>query len=217
MAVQKLTLPVLISSKQIEFQLEREDIRKLMERIPLLAVDLAADWAPQARPILDQSVRQARACAIYVGFYGCIYSEPTVQEYRAARENRYREILIYVKDCPGSRDAQLTAFLKELTDPTAGHTVLTYSDWSKVRQHFTGHLWEAIGRMTTLALRLGDPPAAMGDDAAILEQRWALEREDLLDLGLPDDPDRARALAQLIETQRPKQQSGFWGNLFRSF
>jgi hypothetical protein len=210
-----MTLPVLISSKQAEFQKEREDISKIMESVPLLSADVAEGWAPQATPILDKSVEQARTCAIYVGFYGCIYSQPTVEEYKAASDNPYREILIYVKKCSAGREPKLVEFLEQIMSPTDGHVILAYSSWPKVRKQFTEHLWAAIGRMAMHALRLGKPPAALGtgDDAAILEQMWAKEKNELLNLGLPANPKEALKLAQLIEDQRPKEPSGFWGKI----
>jgi hypothetical protein len=212
-AVQKLALPVLISSKQAEFQTEREDIYKIMKSMPLLAVDVAENWPPQSVPILEQSVQQARACAIYVGLYGCIYSQPTIEEYRAASENRYREILIYVKQCPSNRDPQLTDFLGQVMAPTTGYIVLTYSDWPKIRKQFTEHLWAAIGRMAMHALRLGEPPKALGDDAAVLEQQWEAEKSALLNLGLPADPKQALELADLLKSQQPKEPTGIWSKI----
>ena len=207
MALSKLTLPVLISSKQIEFAAEREDIVALMRPMPLLAVDAAQNWAPEARPVEKKSVDQAASCAIYVGLFGCIYSEPTILEYRSASGNRYREILIYIKDCP-KREGPLAEFLKEVMDPKTGRTVVRYSDWSKVRKRFREHLWEATGRMVQHLLRLADPPAAMGEDGSILERRWVVEKKALLNLGLPSNPGEARELARFFENERLKPRGG---------
>jgi len=213
MAIDKLTLPVLISSKQAEFAVERDDIIRIMKPMPLLAVDAAENWAPEALPVEEKSVRQAAGCAIYVGLFGCIYSEPTVLEYKAAAGNSYREILVYVKDC-ATRQPKLADFLDQVADPKNGHKLVRYSEWSTVRRRFRDHLWEAIGRMVQHALRLGDPPAAMGEDSSVFDQRWQLERAALLDLGLPDDPQRAKELAILLENEKDAQTGGLLRRIF---
>lgn len=198
----RMALPVLISSKQAEFPVERADIVKIMEPMPLLAADAAEGWAPEAVDVQEKSVQRANACLIYVGLFGCIHSEPTILEYRAATRNPHREILVYIRDCD-NREPQLSAFLSEVIAPVTGRTVLRYSDWRAVRKRFRDHLWEAIGRMAQHCLRLGSPPAAMGPGSA-LARRWERERAGLLELGLPATPSEALELATFLEAERSR-------------
>ncbi len=207
MAVPTETLRVLISSKQAEFVSEREDIVLLMKPMPLLAVDAAENWSPESLPVQEKSVSQAAACAIYVGLFGCVYSEATELEYRAASSNRYREILVYIKDCP-NREAPLADFVNELMSAKSGRTVVRYKDWSKIRQRFRQHLWDAVGRMVQHTLRLADPPAAMGEDGSILDRRWAFEKEALRSLGLPVEPQDAREFAKVLDTVWSQSRGG---------
>jgi hypothetical protein len=192
-------LNVLISSKQKEFAAERQDIRELMKPLPLLIADAGEDWVPSASPIRQTFLQQARECAIYVGFFGCIYSPSTIEEYTTAAENPYREILIFVKECP-QRDPELARFIDQLVDPESGRTVVVYREWGSVRPRFEKSLWSAVGRMIEHLLRLGAPPVALGDGGA-LERRWKAIQQNLWGLGLPQDRAAALGLARLLERQ----------------
>jgi hypothetical protein len=88
----------------------------------LLVADAAEDWDPQSAAIRETYLRQAKSCALYVGLFGCVFSAPTIEEYRAAAGNPLRQVLVYVKECAGGRDAALTGFLHELSDPESGRT-----------------------------------------------------------------------------------------------
>src|SRR3954447_17981702 len=171
MALLKMQLPVLISSKQAEFERERADIVKLMASMPLLAVDAAERWSPASIPVQHESVFHAERCAIYVALFGCRYSNPTILEYEAAAGNLHREVLIYIRDCD-NREPPLHEFLERVSNPTAGPTVVHYSAWSKVRERFVEHLWDATGRMVQHLLRLGAVPSAMGAEQEVFEKRW---------------------------------------------
>lgn len=193
-------LNVLISSKQKEFAAERADIRELMKPLPLLIADAAEDWAPSSSSIRETFLKQARECAIYVGLFGCVYSPPTIEEYTAAAENPYREILIFVKECV-QRDPELMKFVEQLADPESGRTIIVYKDWGSVRQRFEKSLWSAVGRMIEHLLRIGTPPVGMGADGALERRRKTMEPK-LWALGLPRDRAMALQLAQLLEGQR---------------
>src|ERR1700726_3692336 len=91
---------VFISSKQSEFHAEREALYQVIKRLPLLVPVLAEQWPPQRLEVRGRFLRAVRRSPIYVGLFGCIYSEPTVLEYEAAIENPAREVLIYIKRCP---------------------------------------------------------------------------------------------------------------------
>jgi hypothetical protein len=201
MAQMATVLKVLISSKQLEFQAERSDILNIMKSLPLLAADAAEEWSPEAEAVQNVSVRQASGCSIYIGLFGCIYSYPTILEYEAAAQNPYREMLVYVKDCP-NRDESLAAFLEKVKDPTNGRTLVTYRDWESLRSRVEKHLWDAVGRMVEHLLRLGHPPVALGSGGA-MERRWRHERQCLIDLGLPSDRELAVRFADGLRQQRP--------------
>lgn len=203
MAIAQRQLTVLISSKQAEFAAERADILRIMRPMPLLAANAAEDWAPETKPVLDKSVDETAGAAIYVGLFGCVYSEPTVMEYRAARQNPHREVLIYVKDCK-ARDAPLDEFLRTVLTGRTGHTVVRFGDWADVRDRFADHLWDAVGRMIERLMRLGRPPVAMGS-GGVLARKWNAERAALLALGLPADEQEALDLAAHLGRERARR------------
>jgi len=191
------TVKVLISSKQREFELERRDIGKMIKPLPLLVADAAEGWSPQSASIHEIFLHEAKTCGIYVGLFGCVYSHPTIQEYEAAAENRYRPLLLYVKEC-ANREAELAAFIERICDPESGHTIVVYSDWDSVRERFAEHLWTAIGRLVEYALQLGSPPVALGAQGA-LERRWAERRRGLVELGLPENESEALAFCESLK------------------
>jgi len=199
-AVGQRHLTVLISSKQAEFAAERADILQIMRPMPLLVANAAEEWAPERTPVLHKSVNEAAACAIYVGLFGCIYSEPTVMEYREARKNPQRELLIYVKDCK-TRELALDEFITATLGSTTGHTAVRFASWPDVRDRFADHLWEAVSRMVERLMRLGNPPVAMGS-GGVLERKWNTERAALLALGLPERSQDALDLAAHLQRER---------------
>jgi hypothetical protein len=200
MAEIKPLLTVLISSKQAEFAAERADIRDIMRPMPLLAADSAENWPPESMAVERKSVEQGARCSIYVGLFACVYSEPTVEEYEAAARNPNRELLIYIRDCP-ERNAALVEFLDRILHPKQGHTIVQYRDWNTVRTRFADHLWSAIERMIQHLLRLGNPPVAMAGRGSVVERRWAYEKQQLLELGLPAHPAAALAQAEYLQQE----------------
>jgi hypothetical protein len=206
MAVAHRHLTVLISSKQAEFAGERADIVQIVRPLPLLVANAAEHWAPETKSVEDKSVDEAAGSAIYVGLFGCIYSEPTVMEYRAARQNPHREVLIYVKDC-ATRDRALDEFLGSVLQARTGHTVVRFANWADARDRFAEHLWDAVGRMIDRLMRLGNPPVAMGG-GGVLERKWNAERAALLALGLPVRSEDALEMAEHLRRERSKWASG---------
>jgi hypothetical protein len=202
MATNEPTLSVLISSKQKEFAQERTDIRQLMAPMPLFVADAAACWGPESESIRETYLRQAKACALYVGLFGCAYSAPTIEEYRTAAANPYREILVYVKEC-AARDAELTTFLDKVNDPESGRTIVVYSNWASVRQNFERHLWAAIQRMIAHCLQLGTKPASLSAGRGPLERQRRRYEEALAEMGLPMDAESAGHLANQLRRCMP--------------
>jgi hypothetical protein len=205
MAIASPTLKVLISSKQAEFAAERADILQTIRPLPLLVANAAEQWPPESTPVERKSVEEASTCAIYVGLFGCVYSEPTVLEYRAASTNPHREILVYVKDC-ANREPALVPFLNALIEGKTGHTVTRFATWSDVRERFADHLWHAVGRMIDRLLRISSPPRAMGG-GGVLQRKWEVERAALAALGLPNDPHEALQMAEYLECERSKRET----------
>src|SRR6185503_13788870 len=105
-------ISVFISSKQSEFETERAVLADKIRGIPFLDAVVAEEWAPERTPVQDVFLEKVRRCPIYVGLFQCIYSEPTEMEYRAGIENPYREVLLYVKTCRGTRDPHLTQLIE---------------------------------------------------------------------------------------------------------
>jgi len=203
MATNEPTLNVLISSKEKEFTQERADIRSLMAPMPLLVADAAEDWDPESAPVRETYLRQAKSCALYVGLFGCVFSAPTIEEYRAAAGNPHRQILVYVKECASGRDAALTAFLHEVSDPESGRTLVTYTFWDEVRPQFVRHLWGAIQRMIAHCIELGNKPASLSGGAGALERRRNRYAAALAEMGFPIEADRALELATELSRFAP--------------
>ena len=202
MAVASPNLKILISSKQSEFAAERADILGRIRPLPLLVANAAEQWPPESTPVERKSVEEASTCAIYMGLFGCVYSEPTVLEYEAASANPHREILIYIKDC-ANREPCLVPFVNRLKEGKTGHTVRQFATWRDVQELVVDHLWHAVGRMTERLLRLGNPPKALGS-GGVLERKWRIERAALEALGLPTDPQEALRMAEYLGHERSK-------------
>jgi Domain of unknown function (DUF4062) len=176
---------VFISSKQSEFYAERAALCQVIKRLPLLVPVLAEEWPPQRLEVRERFLRDVRRSPIYVGLFGCIYSEPTVQEYEAAVENPAREVLIYIKRCPGALvDPPLAPFLEELQR----RTVKMFNDVEELLPVFEQHLWSAVGRMIGAYLELQAPaPVTRGGRQSPMQRTWLLRRGHLEGLGLPGD------------------------------
>jgi len=204
MAINEPKLNVLISSKQKEFAEERADIRAMMAPLPLLVADAAEDWPAQSASIRETFLKAAQNCAIYIGLFGCVYSAPTIEEYRATAANPYRQILVYVKDCVARRDAELAAFLKEVNDPETGRVVVEFRDWAQVRPNFERHMWAAIQRMIGHLLELGNKPVSLSRPGALERKRHAYVQA-LHEMGLPAEAEQAGQLVNALRRFAPSR------------
>ena len=209
MAVNRRLLRVIISSKQSDFVVERQDIARIMEPMPLLVASAAESWAPSETPVERRSVEEAASCAIYVGLFGCVYSAPTILEYEAAAANENRARLIYVRDCP-SRDPKLSKFLERSLHPQTGNTVVSYKEWAQVSTRFEHHLWEAVARMIENLLKLAKPPTAMGRDR-VMARQWQNEVQALEQLGLPSVPVEAEEFVAALRSAAAHLRRPFAG------
>jgi hypothetical protein len=162
-------IPVFVSSKQEEFAEERTAILQKLSDMELLAPDMMESWSPGSQNARSAYLDRVRAAMLYVGLFGCRYSLPTEEEYRAARENRYKEMLIYIRRCE-HREPKLKSLLDEIEDLDSGCSGRIYSTWSEIQPYFERHLWDAVGRMARAYHRLGQGQASSRSGAGASEQ-----------------------------------------------
>ena len=190
---------VFISSKQDEFETERAVLAHEINSIPILEPVFAEAWLPQGTSVQDVYLKDVRSCPIYLGLFGCAYSEPTKLEYLAASENPYRERLIYLKEC-AQVDPPLRELIKTFERQVVFRRFRTIGDLLPV---LSNHLLAALSRMIANYQLLGEQkPVAQGSGTA-LERRWSSRQEQLLKLGLPGDltpPDNARWVELISNT-----------------
>ena len=182
---------VFVSSKQSEFESERELLKHEIERFTFLIADLAADWPPQAASSREVFLAKVQQAPIYVGLFGCVYSESTQLEYETAIQHPHREILIYVRSCARRRrDPQLQALIADMKDR---HAIKEYETVPDLILQFQEHLLSALVRMAGLLMKLGDLTKSQvergGDVFATIQ---------LSELGLPVEQDKAGRLAHFI-------------------
>jgi hypothetical protein len=172
---------VFISSKQDEFETERTVLAHEIKSIPILEPVFAEAWLPQGSSIQEVYLRDVRSCPIYVGLFGCVYSEPTRLEYVAASENPYRERLIYLKEC-----AHVDPLLQDLIETFERQVVFRrFRTVGDLLPAFSNHVLAALSRMITNYQLLGEPKPVAHGSGSVLERRWASRRRKLLELGLP--------------------------------
>jgi Domain of unknown function (DUF4062) len=177
-------ISVFISSKQSEFETERAVLADKIRSIPFLDVVLAEEWAPERTPVQDVFLEKVRRCPIYVGLFQCIYSEPTEMEYRAGMENPYREVLLYIKGCRGTRDPRLA----QLIDAARSrHVTFQFDGVKDLLPVFRLHLQAALVRMVENLQALGKQEPVSRSTDSVLQRRWAAQQRHLRALGLPED------------------------------
>lgn len=182
---------VFISSKQDEFETERAVLAHQIESIPILQPVFAEAWFPQGATIQDVYLRDVRSCPIYLGLFGCAYSEPTKLEYFAASENPYRERLIYLKEC-SQVDSLLQDLIKTFERQVVFRKFRTVGD---LLRDFSHHILAALSRMVINYQLLGETKLIAQGSGSSLERRWTKRRQQLSQLGLPGDrtpPDNER-------------------------
>jgi Domain of unknown function (DUF4062) len=197
-------IKVFVSSKQAEFKCEREGIFELVSGMPLLAPILAEDWSPGRDAVKSRYLRNVRESPIYVGLFGCIYSAPTEEEYRAALENPFREVLVYVRECDRA-DAGLLLLRKSFLEDCI-HTVTVFKTWDDLKPVFERHLWNAVYQMIQAYMEMAKPqPQARGEDSVMLSN-WKLAKSQLTELGLPGSGTQEDAIqwAQRLRNSYPR-------------
>lgn len=88
-------------------------------------------FLPESRPAREAMIEHLNNCHIYVGIFASEYSEPTVNEYRRARELGI-PILCFVKNVE-RREPQLGELIREFQDGEIG---ITYNSFDTPRELF---------------------------------------------------------------------------------
>jgi hypothetical protein len=194
------TIRVFISSKQLEFVIERALLAQSIRAYPLMEPVLAGEWPPQRASIRDHMLEEARTSPIYLGLFGAVYSEPTEMEYRAAAENSYRELLIYIKDSArNERDQRLSQLIAEMKDR---HVTYSFGDVRDLMPMVPLHLSDAIARMVDYLQKLGEAPTTTRSAQSVLQRRHNTEVEALKSLGFrswsPQDIDHACSALSVV-------------------
>jgi hypothetical protein len=174
---------IFISGKQSEFEVERIAVAREILSIPILEPVLAEDWSAQGGSAQEATLRDARTCPIFIGLFGCNYSEPTKLEYLAASENPYRELLIYLKEC-SAPDPPLLELIKTLEHRV---TFKRFRSVADLLPAFSEHLLGALNRMVGNYQLLGNPKPVVQGSGGVLERRWAHQLRYVATLGLPGD------------------------------
>jgi len=172
---------VFISSMQSEFEAERSILVHEIESIPILEPILAGAWLPQATSVQKVYLSDVRSCPIYVGLFGCTYSEPTKIEYFAASENPYRERLIYLKEC-AAIDPDLLMLIKTFELQV---TFTRFRGVADLLPIFSRHLLGALDRIVGIYQLLREPKPVAHSGGTVLERRWSNKQRYLSTLGLP--------------------------------
>lgn len=191
-------LRVFISSKQVEFTVERAALADVIRKLPLLAPILAEEWSPQSR-LRDRYLGDVSRSPIYVGLFGRIYSEPTELEYDTAREHPHRELLIYIKGDVEPEPPLATL----LTRMKGEHVVSVFRDLASLVSQFERHLWDAVSRMIQAYMQLSVPtPVPRAATASSPQLRkWQRERQEWEGLGLPGEerPEHSREWLERLQ------------------
>lgn len=83
------------------------------------------NFPPKDRPAPEVMIDKLDSCHIYLGIFSSRYSEPTVKEYRRARELNI-PILCFIKNIK-TRDSKLEELVYEFKDKEKGITYKTFS------------------------------------------------------------------------------------------
>jgi hypothetical protein len=182
---------VFISSKISEFETERAILADKIRSIPYLEPVMSEEWHPHRSSIRDTFVDQVNDCQVYIGLFGCIYSEPTEVEYRTAILNAYREIVIYIRQCDtAQREPPLQKLVSELKQ---NHVTSEYRTAADLVVRINDHLKSAIVQMIRRLHRLGE--LADVHERGSSTTRGRRELALLQGLGLPSNGELALQLA----------------------
>ena len=190
-------IEVFLSSKQLEFEIERALMVERIKSYSMLEPVNAEDWPPESAPVRELMLDKVNRSMIYVGLFGSIYSEATELEYRAALNNPYRERMVYLKNLPD--DQRSPEIRRLIADLHAQNTVAKFNDVRDLLPRFTDHLRDALIRIALKLRKLGEPPPVTKSRGAGsgMYRRWEAERRPLLEFGFRDNT--AGEIAKLIQ------------------
>ncbi len=127
------SLRIFISSEQSESEDERAIAIQIIE---FLCLDPIASERRSAsdKSMKEQNEDEVRNSDVYVGILGSLFSEPTIGEFKVARDQRI-PVLIYIKDKPVSkRDKELDDFIRNIRDPNTGLVTENYQNATDLAQ-----------------------------------------------------------------------------------
>ena len=128
---------VFISSRQTELREERDLLRELINQnddiMPkiFVAKTFELDLAGRKESVSEIVKDWVLKSDVYLGIFDREYSEPTVEEYHLAVEDRLvsKEIIIFIRNRNFSeRQDKLNVFLAKILDSNKGHSCIIYSD-----------------------------------------------------------------------------------------
>ncbi len=114
-----LSARIFLSSNLEEFRLERTEVIISIQEShgePVAWEGLGASGQPPMEQMQDLIL----TCNVYVGLFGGRYSEPTIREYKIARDAGL-ELLTYVKGESEIRDAKMEDFIAHLRNEVTYH------------------------------------------------------------------------------------------------
>lgn len=175
---------VFISSKEREFAAQRASLRDKLNETAMFEVTLVEDSPPTRDVARTYYLNEVRCSHVYVALFGCLFSDPTREEYETAMTNPAREILLYEKACPEARDEQLSEFLVLLKRT---HMLRPIQD--EFERVVGRHLHDTIIRIIRKAVDSAEPPQTLG--AGPKERAWRRTREGMIALGYVfDEPQK---------------------------
>jgi Domain of unknown function (DUF4062) len=122
-------LEVFVSGKEGELDDERAMAVEIINDLGFL--NRGSEGRPSYEGTMEEKYNQeVRDCDIYVGIFGRIYSEPTVNEYKTAQESGI-PVLVFIKNLKDTKDCReqpLEDFLTEIRNPRTGIVTSPYDN-----------------------------------------------------------------------------------------
>lgn len=129
-----------------------------------VAIDLIhfLDFTPigsEKRPASSESMRkenrgEVSRSDIYIGIFGSIFSEPTINEFRNARMRNIPTLIFEKELLNERREQKLIDFLNEIKDPKTGLVIATYKNVVELKQEILSALSYTLTKKFRDAKRL---------------------------------------------------------------
>lgn len=146
---------VFISSRQNELKHLRKQLGELintkdhMLQKLFVAKSFEMDLAGRKESVSEIVKDWVLKSDVYLGIFDCEYSEPTVEEYHLAINDRLvrKEIIIFVRDRKQvERQPLLNDFLTKIMDPHKGHSCIIYNNQEEFLEKAKSSLIAYYGR-----------------------------------------------------------------------